>query len=106
MTAQTTHPHARPERRLIDIAQLAEKLSYSKDWVFRNLPVLESIGFPKPVLDERIRAHRRWDVRAIDLWLDSQMPPALRDQGRIRIDAIDTAGVEQRLNRRAAELAL
>lgn len=59
-------------RQLLPADGVAVRLSSTRDWFSRHRRQLERKGFPKPVLPGR------WDPKAIDLWLDSQMPAALR----------------------------
>lgn len=100
-------------RRLLNYQQVSEKLGYAHDWLRRteNRKALENRGFPPPITLTNMpegRTHGailRWDEKAIDLWLDLQMPAHLRDGkpkfSRPEISMIDLAG---KLAGRAKEL--
>lgn len=102
-----------PHRRLIGPNEVAEKLGYGVTWLHRNRKKLEMMGFPPPVLDGHAFGRKtmplRWDNRAIDLWLDIQMPEQLKrhaNDERIDINAIDARAAEIRLANKARELTL
>lgn len=58
------------ELPLIRRERVARKLRRSLSWFERNRPSLEAAGFPRPVPAMGLR----WDERAIDAWLDAQLP--------------------------------
>lgn len=62
-------------RMLLDAAQVGRKLGADRVWFMgRKRTLIETAGFPPPVP----HCGLRWDERAIDAWLDAQMPEALR----------------------------
>ena len=64
-----------PERTLLNMPQVAQRLGHSRAWFYRNREMLErEHGFPGSVLG----CGKRWDPTAIDCWLDRQMPAHLR----------------------------
>lgn len=97
---------AAPERRLMGPDEVAEKLGYSRIWLTRNRVHLETLGFPPPVLGGGNGSPYRWDSRAIDLWLDSLLPEALRASDTTGPRTESSLDVQRRLAARAAELRL
>ncbi|PZQ48868.1 MAG: hypothetical protein DI551_00625 [Micavibrio aeruginosavorus] len=67
-------------RRLIPADSVAEMLGMSKTTFLRKAAELASRNFPEPIFKGAKRAKTLWDSRAIDLWLDAQMDPALRGE--------------------------
>lgn len=66
------------ERRLLSPDEVAAKLGYSRSWLTDNLAFLKSQGFPDPILGGGHGSPKRWDNRAIDLWLDTRLPDNLK----------------------------
>lgn len=61
--------------RLGDLAAVAVILGVTKDWLYRNRASLAAEhGFPAPVPN----MPSRYDLVAVHLWLDRQIPAALR----------------------------
>lgn len=95
------------QRRLLSHKEVAIKLGYSVDRLYRILPDLIADGFPPAVLGTLKGQGKKWDERAIDLWLDSKIPPALqeRDTGT-KANALDMAAIETRLASRLDAIGL
>ena len=71
MTDNLTQPRA-----LLNTRQVAARLGHTLDWFYRNRPRLESQhDFPPSVGG----CGGRWDPAALDAWLDTQIPAALRE---------------------------
>lgn len=83
-------------RKLLSLTEVADKLSVSTDWFFRNRArLIADRGFP-PAIENFHR--NRWDNAAIDRWLELQVPAHLRQgaltgqvAGSIGIDTSDLA---------------
>lgn len=97
-------------RRLLTPADVAAKLGYSQTWLNVNQSKLEQSGFPTPVeLITGVKSSRRWDERAIDIWLDNHMDPMLRASAPKRSEiqhAIKSYDLADRLKSRAQGMAL
>lgn len=93
-------------RRLLSEEQVADKIGFSRSWFNRKRPELEALGFPKPVLDNDRLGARRWDDKAIDLWLDARMSPNLLALTKPPAEALDIIAITSTLQQRARELAL
>ena len=109
MTLHHQQPPEPVKRRLLSGKQVAEKFGYKRSWLDNHRNTLEQLGFPEPILGGGMGSPLRWDERAIDLWLDSKMPVALReyaDDHRINVKNLDTRNIEQQLQQRAAGLLL
>lgn len=98
------------QRRLISARELSGKIGHAYDWVIRNWKNLSAQrGFPEPVLGGGVGKHLRWDERAIDLWLDAQMPQVLQKVAgaeQIAADPIEIRETQTILQRRAQEMSL
>ena len=71
-------------RALLDAAQVGQKLGHDRVWFMgRKRRLIGEAGFPPPVP----HCGLRWDERAIDAWLDGQMPEALRSAALARTAA-------------------
>ena len=81
MTAMQPPEAFRIRRRLLGPEDTAAKLGHSKSWLAKNRTKLNDMDFPPPVVGGISGEPLRWDERAIDLWLDSRMPPHLRNLG-------------------------
>src|SRR5689334_22960647 len=94
-------------RRLLNIDQVAVKLGTSRATFDLHRGKLELAGFPVPCLDQDEFGGRRWDEKAIDLWLDARIPTALRDYGKTIKDHLPpTHEIEAKLQQRARDLRL
>lgn len=71
---------AAAHKRMLNAAEVAERLGRSRSWFYQNRGELERAGFPcrHPIL-------RLWDAKAIDAWLDGSMDD--RDAKRLELDA-------------------
>jgi predicted DNA-binding transcriptional regulator AlpA len=94
-------------RRLLNILEVSEKLGFSRSTFDRKRADLEAAGMPKPTLGADQFGSERWDNRAIDLWLDSRIPPGLRardmEQGKFTL-TLNADNVAEKLQRRAEAL--
>lgn len=104
----TTMPAPAPEftRRLLKLKQVADKLSTSASTFVRQRTDLEGRGFPPPVFGGGTGSTLRWDERAIDLWLDLQLPAGLRTAAVTHKQAAEKYEIAARLKDRARELAI
>lgn len=84
-----------PAPRLLDQSGVAAMLGYSADWFLKNHARLEASGFPRPVLNQDRHSGKRWDSKAINLWLDRQMDPALRQPTPQRPDINDLTAAQK-----------
>lgn len=91
-------------RDLLNMDQVAKRLGKSPDWFSRNRKDLEAGDppFPKPVFGDGTNG-QRWDPKAIGLWLDARIDPALIAAARPQAAAGD--GLDLRLSLRADDLA-
>lgn len=91
-------------RTLLSMEDLADRLRKSPDWFSRNRKALEDGDppFPKPVFGDGT-AGQRWDPKAVDLWLDAQIDPALIAAARPGVE--QGADLDLRLAMRADDLA-
>lgn len=94
-------------RKLIGKNEVSEILGISKHTFDRHRSALEDEGFPKPVLNADIFGHYKWDIKAINLWLDAQIPVHLKNSHDMGMTmTIDTAAIERQLAENAAALNL
>lgn len=87
-------------RKLLSTEDVAEKLGFSKTWMYRNKVKLLRNGFPPPVIGANRGSHPKWDERSIDAWLDNQMPRNLREK-RVQVSEMTRnydALLEERFN--------
>lgn len=92
-------------RKLIGKNEVSEILGISKHTFDRHRSALEDKGFPKPVLNADIFGHYKWDIKAINLWLDARIPDHLKINPDMAL-SIDTAIIERQLAENAAALNL
>lgn len=99
-------------RRVLTQAQVAAGLGVTEDWFYRNRArLMREEGFPPP-LPLGI-AGMKWDPLAIELWMNSKLPPDLRAMlappappaapGPLSFD--DEAAIDAALDARAAAIA-
>lgn len=105
-----TMPHTPPNRRLLKAEDVADKLGLHRTTFTKKRAGLESIGFPLPCLNKDEFGGARWDEKAIDLWLDTRLPPELKNaaaQPHFKHTSIqDQRALEAELQNRARALAL
>lgn len=59
-------------RRLLTLAEVAERLGASVEWLYRHRKRLATEqGFPAPALGRGMQ--QRWDPRALELWQDARL---------------------------------
>jgi predicted DNA-binding transcriptional regulator AlpA len=95
------------QQRLITATQVARKLGYQSVTGFTQAltRLMETEGFPGPVIGTHGGLRQKWDDLAIDTWIDNRTPAHLRRQAiSTKIEAADQIEIERKLAERAARL--